>query len=98
MYSALYAYLDNKRIKPTNIDRLDKAIQDDVDLADELFRLVWRELESLPNAPFVPGEFRCGIDHASLEKRESEDMDLVLRKLVSLSTTSFIYCGSIDRY
>lgn len=98
MYDALYAYIDGKGIGADGVDALQNALAADVFLADEVFALVWEELVRLDRQRPPIGEFRCGVEQQSLVKKGYGEADLVVKKLVSVSTTGFIHCGSIDRY
>jgi hypothetical protein len=80
------------------VARLQEAVAADSRLGDRIFEHVWKETERLQRFGPSPGEFRCGVEQQGLVKRGDNGADLVIKKLLSMSTTSFIHCGSISRY
>jgi hypothetical protein len=98
MYTSLFAYLNEKGILPSGPSCIVKSPAPTDRVADRIFELIHEDLERQAKVGSVPGEFRCGVEQESLLKRGYGDADLVVRKLVSMSTTSFIHCGAISRY
>src|SRR5437016_1979121 len=98
MYEELYQYLDETHIGEADIDSLLVAINADIHLREKIVWPIRDEIQRVANLKFPKHEFRCGIEHQSLSNKMESDADLIVKKLVSLTTTRFVHCGLINEY
>jgi hypothetical protein len=87
MYESLFKLIDDGKIKN---DEILAAVNSDIDLENKIIVMATHPFKRRNN-----DEFRCGIEHISLIKRWDSDADIAIRKLLSISTTTIIHCGTI---
>lgn len=98
MYREIYKYLEDKGLDNSSEDKLIGILKEDEELRMISQDSAINSLRKLQKYSFPKNEFRCGIEHLSLMKRWNTDADTAIKKLVSMSTTSFIHCGQIVKH
>lgn len=100
MYEKLYKTLDkwqegNESNSLLKVIEADKRVDASPRLRTEIIDHVVSTIKAgYPRKPSAH-ELRCGVEHNGLTKKGVSGADLVVKKLLSLSTTSFIHCGHI---
>lgn len=95
--TGLYSYIDEEEIRLEDVDDLEAKVKADSELASRLLHFVSGEVKRLAEQSRLRGEFRCAVEEVSLSKHGTNHTETVLKKLVSLSTTSYIHCGEISQ-
>jgi len=93
MYEEVLQLLDRDEFLTDDSDALHEAF-----VKHHLSESLGNQMQSIARRTRTPAEFRCLVEHRSLLDRGPTGSDLVVKKLISLSTTSFIHCGSATEH